>query len=75
MNKATKGKNMLIKAIDNMIGEDYCGLFIAVLADTLKNTADKCGGRIDIRSIEIKINDFFALKYDCKTDKYIKTNL
>lgn len=51
------------------------GLFIAMIADLLdKVISNDRTDMIEMRTIEIKINNFFSVKYDFIKDEIIKEN-
>jgi hypothetical protein len=69
-NKAVKD---MIYHLDLMFGEHNTGMFLAMICDALnKLTKEKTpSGFLELRTIEIKFNDFYSVKLDCKTNKYI----
>lgn len=59
-NKAVKS---MLKSLENLLGEETAGLFIALLVDSLDKFVEGVEQR-GIRTVEIKYNDFFSFKYD-----------
>ena len=68
-NKAIK---KMITHLDLMFGENNTGMFLAMICDGLdkmmKKTPDEY---INLRSIEIKFNDYYSIKLDCEKGTYI----
>lgn len=60
LKKAYKG---CLKELDEMLGEDTAGLLIAIAIRLLKETLN---GRAEaeLRTLELKINDYFSAKWD-----------
>lgn len=58
-----KAVNMMLKALENLLGEETAGLFLALLVDSLDKFVEGVEQR-GIRTVEIKYNDFFSFKYD-----------
>lgn len=69
--KRNKAINKMSDAIIRMIGKDDYGTFLAVLADSLCNLVGDVDGR-EIRTVEIKYNDYFSTKFDFSTRRYIE---
>ena len=63
-NKAVK--NML-KHLDLMFGENNAGEFLAIICDALdKMMKEETPSEfINLRTIEVKFNDCYSVKYDC----------
>ena len=61
--KIIKNKDFLVvlKHIENIVGENGTGIFISVLADSLDKFMEG-KEEAEIRSIEITYNDFFSHK-------------
>ncbi|MCR4661645.1 MAG: hypothetical protein K5765_06590 [Clostridia bacterium] len=59
----------MTKHVKNKIGLDGFGTFLAILADSLDNLARN--GTSNIRTIEIKYNDYFSTKFDFDKGGYI----
>ena len=66
-------KNMIYQ-LDLMFGENNSGLFLAMILDALnKMMKEKTPSEfIELRTIEIKFNDFYSVKLDCNTKEYIQ---
>lgn len=60
MNKAAK---KIYRAFEEMLGEYNAGLIVAIICDLLQEC---CGDResFNMRSIEIKVNDYFTARHD-----------
>jgi hypothetical protein len=61
----------IVGAIEGMLGTKDAGLLIAIVADSLVRLAHDHEDGLNIRSIEIKYNDFYSLKFDCEQNKYV----
>lgn len=75
--KRNKGQNQVIKDmiyhLDLMFGENNTGAFLAMICDCLdKMMKSTPTDYINLRTIEIKFNNFYSVKLDCDTGKYIK---
>lgn len=76
--KRNRRQNKIVKRmiyqLDLMFGENNSGLFLAMVVDALnKMMKEKTPDRfINLRTIEIKFNDFYSVKLDCDTGEYIK---
>lgn len=70
-NKAVK--NMLHR-LDLMFGENNAGLFLAMICDALQKMMKEeiPSEYLNLRTIEIKFNDFYSVKLNCDTGEYIK---
>lgn len=66
LKKAYKG---CLKELDEMLGEDNAGLFIAIAIRLLKETLN---GRpeAELRTLELKINDYFSAKWDFEQEDF-----
>ena len=66
-------KNMLYQ-LDLMLGENNSGMFLAMILDGLNKMMkeETPSEFLELRTIEIKFNDFYSVKLDCKTNEYIK---
>ena len=67
MNKEAKE---LYKTLETKVGDYNAGLLLAILLDSLNFFTEGVDER-DMRTIEIKINNFFSLTYDFHTGKYV----
>lgn len=70
-NKAVKD---MLYQLDLMFGENNAGLFLAMILDGLnkmmnEKTPDKF---LYLRTMEIKFNDFYSVKWDCDTGEFIE---
>ena len=63
-------RKKIIKALEGMVGKYNSGLLISILCDGLNNFVSGVGAR-DMRTIEVKINDYFSLKYDFNKEEYV----
>lgn len=53
----------MIRHLDGMLGETDCGLFIAMICDLMDKFVEGVSQR-NMRTLEIKLNDYFSVKYD-----------
>lgn len=67
MNKAAK---QMYKALEDMCGEHDAGLLLAIMCDAIVNFAKGSEVGREARTVEVKFNDFFSLKYNFETKKY-----
>lgn len=65
-----KYKEML-KALDGYLGEKDAGMFIAIVLDCFEKLLGKEDER-ELRTLEIKLNDFFSVKYDFESEKIVE---
>lgn len=72
--KQNKAIKKMIYHLDLMFGENGTGSFLAMICDGLdKMMKDETpSDYIELRTIEIKFNDFYSVKLDCKTGSYVK---
>ena len=76
--KRNAAQNKVIKDmiyhLDLMFGENNTGLFLAMICDALNKIMkeETPSEYLKLRTIEIKFNDFYSVKLDCKTGEYIK---
>ena len=76
--KRNRKQNELLKQtlykLDLMLGENHAGEVVCILADSLnKMLKEKTPSeRLELRSLEIKLNDYFSLKYDFKKGGYVE---
>ena len=70
-NKAIKN---MIYHLDLMFGENTTGLFLAMICDALDKMMkeETPSEYLKLRTIEIKFNDFYSVKFDCEKQEYIK---
>ena len=68
-NKAVK---QMLYHLDLMFGEQHAGEFLCMICDGLnKLVLSTPAQSLDLRTIEIKFNDYFSIKMDCDTGKYL----
>ena len=76
--KRNKAENKAIKDmiyhLDLMFGEHNTGMFLAMICDALDKMMkeETPSEYLELRTIEIKFNDFYSVKLNCKTEEYIK---
>lgn len=58
---------IMFKELSKRLGEDGTGFFLAVLLDALDNFTNGIGSR-NIRTVEIKFNDFFSHRIDIEEE-------
>lgn len=63
-------RKKIIKALEGMVGKYNSGLLISILCDGLNRYVSGVEAR-DMRTLEVKINDYFSLKYDFDKERYI----
>ena len=70
-NKAVKD---MLHQLDLMFGENNAGMFLAMILDGLNKMMkeETPSEYLNLRTIEIKFNDFYSVKLDCDTGEYIK---
>jgi len=61
----------MLKQLDGMLGEENAGLFLAMNIDCLEKLVAGTDGR-ELRTIKIEFNDYFSVKFDCATGRYIE---
>jgi len=66
-----KAIKKMTDSIVNMVGLEEYGTLIAVLADSLYCLVEDVEQR-QIRTVEIKYNDYFSTKFDFATRKYVQ---
>ena len=59
----------MIYHLDLMFGENGAGMLLAMICDGLDKMMkeETPSDYIELRTIEIKFNDFYSVKLDCKT--------
>lgn len=64
----------MLHHLDLMFGENNAGLFLAMILDGLNKMMreETPSEYLNLRTIEIKFNDFYSIKLDCDTGEYIK---
>ncbi len=68
--KQNKILKEMIKGLDHRLGEQNTGFLISMLIDCLdKLTKD---GDKNMRTLEIRINEFFSVKYNFEKDVFEK---
>ena len=70
MSKIKKFYKSDLKKINNMLGERDASLVIHTVATILESIVED-RGKLNLRNIEITINDFFSRKFDFETESYI----
>lgn len=70
-NKAVKD---MLHQLDLMFGENNAGMFLAMILDGLNKMMkeETPSEYLNLKTIEIKFNDFYSVKLDCDTGEYIK---
>lgn len=72
--KRTRKQNKILKQmqerLDSMLGENGAGFMIALICDLLGKFVEGVDHR-DMRTIEIKLNDYFSAKYDFEKGEII----
>lgn len=66
MKKALKP---MIEHLEKMMGEEGAGLVLAVFCDCLDKLVEGTEGR-ELRTIEVKLNDYFTKKFSFETGEY-----
>lgn len=66
--KQNKQVKLMFWHLDQMLGEQDAGLFLAMCLDLLTKCCSGVEER-ELRTLEIKINDFFSKKIDFRTMK------
>ena len=75
--KRTREQNKKVQEmlyqLDLMFGENNAGMFLAMILDALNKMMreETPSTYIELRTIEIKFNDFYSVKLDCDTGEYI----
>ena len=66
-------KDMLHR-LDLMFGENNAGMFLAMILDGLNKMMkeETPSEFLELRTIEIKFNDFYSVKLNCDTEEYVK---
>lgn len=69
-NKAVKD---MLHQLDLMFGENNAGMFLAMILDCLNKMLKDVTptSHLNLRTIEIKFNDYYSIKMDCTTGDYI----
>lgn len=64
----------MIYHLDLMFGEHHTGMFLAMICDCLDKMMkeETPSTYINLRTIEIKFNDAYSVKFDCDTGEYIQ---
>ena len=73
--KRTKEQNKAYKAmlkhLDDTLGEQDAGMFIAIVCDLLNKFVDGVEYR-ELRTMEIVLNNFYSLKYDFDKNEVVE---
>ena len=64
----------MIYTLDLMFGEQTTGVFLAMILDALNKMMreETPSEYLNLRTMEIKFNDCYSVKFDCDTGEYIK---
>lgn len=62
----------MYKHLEEMLGDWHAGLLIALLCDAFDNFVEGSDDGRNLRTVEIKLNDFFITKYNCIKGEYEK---
>lgn len=68
--KEIKKLEPMLDYLSNALGEINAGFVLATLCDCLKKSTEGVEQRV-LRTMEIKINDYFAYKYDFEKEHYV----
>lgn len=60
----------MIRHLEDMLGEYDAGLFLSMVCDLL-DTAVKGRDYLELRTLEIVLNNFFRVKYDFEKDDIV----
>lgn len=73
--KLIKDKDFLrmLNFLEGSLGSDYAGLLLSIVADSITNLVNGVKER-NVRTVEIKYNDYFSTKYDFDKMEYIDGN-
>lgn len=75
--KRNRAQNKCVKKmlhrLDLMFGENNAGMFLAMICDALQKMMkeETPSEYLNLRTIEIKFNDFYSVKLDCDTGEYL----
>lgn len=61
----------MVEALEAMLGPQDACMFLAVMCDLLQDCVKDVDQRA-LRTIEIKINDYFSSKYDFEKEEFVK---
>ena len=67
----TKTIKPMVKALEAMLGKEDAGMFLAIMCDLLQDCV-KGREQLNLRTIEIKINDYFSSKYDFEKEEIVE---
>ena len=65
-----KGIKLMFKYLEQMLGQKDAGLFMAICCDLLQDCCKDVKQRT-LRTLEIKINDYFSSKYDFEKEQIV----
>ncbi len=72
--KRTRKQNKLVKQmqkrLDTMLGENGAGLMLSLLCDLLNKFVDGVDHR-EMRTLELKLNDYFSVKFDFEKEEIV----
>lgn len=69
MNNNKKFK-IMINALKETVGENGAGMILAIVLDSLKNYMKGMESR-EVRTMEVKFNNYFSTKYDFDKGGYV----
>jgi len=61
----------MFKCLEQMLGKDDAGLFLAICLDLLQECCKDVNQR-ELRTLEIKINDYFSSKFDFEKNEVVE---
>lgn len=67
-----KGIKVMLTHLEQIVGAFGTGKLIAIMCDSLANFVKGSEQGRDMRTIEIKYNDYFSTKYDFETNEYVE---
>jgi len=76
--KRTRGNDKVVKEmlyhLDLMLGEQGTGYLLSMVCDCLDKMMNEVtpSDYMELRTIEIRFNDFYSVKFDCETEQYVK---
>lgn len=69
--KWAKDVKPMVDALKAMLGPQDAGMFLAICCDLLQDCV-KGREQLNLRTIEIKINDYFSSKYDFEKEEIVE---
>ena len=69
-----KAVQEMLHQLDLMFGENNSGMFLAMILDALNKMMkeETPSEFLELRTIEIKFNDFYSVKLNCNTGEYVE---